>query len=162
DVDLGAGRESRLLAPGPVARTIATTPGGDLVLVGCVDGTVRLVSPRGEELRSWSWPFGVPGLAISEDGALVAAGCDDGTIRILPTGLPRRPLGQLDAAEAKLLAAPDRPASARALFSRYAALGLLETGVGRLDALCAGLPEPEARRLTDLTTDALRDLARRG
>jgi WD40 repeat protein len=61
---------------------LAFEPTGRFLLVGCLDGTVRVYAPSsGAVLASYAWPVDrVRSVAVSPDGTLAAAGGDKGQV----------------------------------------------------------------------------------
>ncbi len=66
-----------------VVPAVAAVPGGDLVVSGSTDETLRVWDPdSGESLRTIGGAtLGVRALAVSPDGQRVVAGCKDGIVR---------------------------------------------------------------------------------
>ncbi len=82
DMDTGRPRLNWARHGGPV-RAVAFTPGGDRVISGSEDATLRVWDPVSGEclLVIEGARLGAYALAVSPDGATVAAGCKDGVIR---------------------------------------------------------------------------------
>ena len=85
-------KPARTLAPGSIPRSLAASPDGKTLAIGCEDGSVRLnVAATGAETRKLAGPADwMTALAFSPDGKLLAGGGPEGKLWLWETATGKK------------------------------------------------------------------------